>query len=310
MSDPLITSVATANNIPSDFAWDGTTVYEAGNRIDGEELLTCRQWVDSDMIGTFNIRILEGRNFHPKSRADSASVLINETMVNMLNFEEPIGKKIKYTDSQDKTYTVIGVVKDYHYQSLKYELTPLSLNRLKTPRRMVVKFESKDIPLVLAKLESLWNEFSSDHVFEYEFVDQRYDRFYKSEQRMGELFKAFVMLAIVIASMGLLGLSSLMTAQRKKEIGIRKVLGSSVGGIVVLLNISLTKTVIISLLIGIPTGFIIMNNWLEEFAYKIQIGIFPLLGAGLLCLIIAWMVVTYLTYQAARANPTDNLRYE
>lgn len=309
-TNPQITNVSAASHIPSDLFFPGTFFSEAVASKQEVKINGSRMWVDPTTLSTLGIKLLSGRNFHVNSQADSLSVLLNESAVKALDFDEPLGRKIQTSDGKNQVFTVVGIVEDFHLRSLRHAIVPTALHLSNSPKRLVIRFLPGDLVNFFQGLETLWKNFSPDHIMTYELLSDRYERLYTSEKRMGTIFNIFVVLAILIASLGLLGLSSVITVQRKKEIGIRKVLGASVRELVILLNSGLTTPVLIALLIGLPTGFVFMDQWLQDFAYRIRISWTTIIASGFTCLLVAWLVVSYLTIQSAQANPTDNLRYE
>jgi putative ABC transport system permease protein len=262
-----------------------------------------------DFIETFNMEVVEGRSFAKEFLTDEEeAVVINETAKNIIGMEDPVGKQLIFGDAAT---TIIGVVKDYHFKSLHSEIEPLILAIVPSLYRYVfIKLESGNIPDTIANIKSTWNTLFPDTPFEYHFLDEAYDKLYRTEQRMGTLFNYFTVLAILISCLGLFGLASFMAEKRTKEIGIRKVLGASLSGIVVLLNKQFTKWVLISNLVSWPIAYYAMSKWLQGFAYRINLGIWTFALAALVALAIAVMTVSYQSVKAALTDPADSLRYE
>ena len=222
--------------------------------------------------------------------------------------EEPVGKQLIFGDSAT---TIIGVVKDYHFKSLHSEIEPLILAIVPSVYRYIfIKLESGDIPNAIANIKSTWNSFFPETPFEYHFLDEAYDKLYRSEQRMGILFNYFTVLAILISCLGLFGLASFMAEKRTKEIGIRKVLGASLSGIILLLNKQFTKWVLIANLVSWPIAYYAMSKWLQGFAYRINLGLGTFALAAMIALTIAVITVSYQSIKAALTNPADSLRNE
>ena len=262
-----------------------------------------------DFIETFDMEVVEGRSFSKEFLTDEEeAVVINETAKKIIGMEDPVGKQLILGDSAT---TIIGVVKDYHFKSLHSEIEPLILALVPSLYRYVfIKLEARDVPSTLASIKSNWNMFFPDTPFEYHFLDEAYDKLYRSEQRMGILFNYFTVLAILISCLGLFGLASFMAEKRTKEIGIRKVLGASLSGIIMLLNKQFTKWVLIANFISWPIAYYAMSKWLQGFAYRINLGIWTFALAALIALVIAVMTVSYQSVKAALNNPANSLRYE
>jgi hypothetical protein len=262
-----------------------------------------------DFIETFNMEVVEGRSFNKEFLTDEEeAVVINETAKKIIGMEDPVGKQLIFGDSAT---TIIGVVKDYHFKSLHSEIEPLLMAIVPSLYRYIfIKLEAGDIPNTLANLKNTWNTFFPDTPFEYHFLDEAYDKLYRTEHRMGTLFNYFTVLAILISCLGLFGLASFMAEKRTKEIGIRKVLGATLSGIVVLLNRQFIKWVLIANLISWPIAYYAMSKWLEGFAYRINLGIWSFAQAAMIALAIAVMTVSYQSIKAALTDPADSLRYE
>lgn len=266
---------------------------------------------DHDFIDTFEIELLSGRNFSQEFVSDNTrAVILNETAVKQLGWENPIGKKISVWSI--KNGRIIGIVKDFHFLSLHLNIKPLALIML-TPdwySNLFVRIKTDDVPGTLTFLEKTYKKFSLKHPFEYYFLDESFNRMYNAEQKFGSLFISFTSLAIFIACLGLFGLISFTTEQRTKEIGIRKVFGASISGIVLLLIKKLITLVIISNIIAWPVAYYAMNRWLQNFAYRINIGLGIFITSGIIALVIALLTVSFHSINTAMANPIDSLRYE
>jgi putative ABC transport system permease protein len=213
-----------------------------------------------------------------------------------------------------KTYRVIGIVKDYHFQSLHEEIRPLVLYNVHPSggnySRMSLRIRPENIQETIGFLRDKWREFDSQYPLEFSFLDDQYDALYRAEERLGKLFGYFTALAILIGCLGLFGLSAYSAEQRTKEIGIRKVLGATASNVTMLLVREFTKWVLLAVLIAWPAGYYIMNTWLQNFAYRITLGVDTFLLSALLALAIAIMTVAYQAVKAAVANPVDSLKYE
>jgi putative ABC transport system permease protein len=267
--------------------------------------------IDYDYLKTFGLEIVEGRDLSKEFSTDSTEAyLINEAAVIELMLDKPIGTPMRALDGHP-IGKIVGVVKDFHYRSLHRKIEPLVLRY--DPRNMwcmSVKMNSGNLKDNLTTLEKEWKKLAPDYPFSYQFVDETIERQYQAEQNTGVLIGAFALLAIIIACLGLLGLTAFMTEQRKKEIGVRKVLGASVSGIIVLLSKEFSRLVLIAFVIVVPLAWYTMNQWLADFAYQAKISPFSFLAAGLIILVIAFVSVFYQALKAAVINPSETLRSE
>ncbi|MEM9721387.1 MAG: ABC transporter permease [Bacteroidota bacterium] len=286
---------------------NGTGFYIAG-RENTDNSTGGQQWrVDFDYIKTLGMKLVEGRDFNPEMRTDSQAVVINQTMVKKLGLEQPIGRQISFMGS---TWTVIGIVKDFHFESLRNEVRPVALWIGNSPSRISVRAKAGDMEKVLASVKAVWKDFAPNQPIRYQFMDESFARMYADVQRSGNLFISFAGLAIVIACLGLFGLTAYMAEKRTKEIGIRKVLGASISQIVELLSVDFVKLVLLSILIASPLAWYIMSQWLESFAYRIDIEAWVFVVAGLATLLIAFLTMSYHSVRTALANPIKSLRTE
>jgi putative ABC transport system permease protein len=271
--------------------------------------------VDEDFLDTFGMKLVAGRNFSSDFSTDKKAVLLNETLVKQLRWENPIGKTVKMTEMENREfvqtpYTVIGVVSDFHFESLHQKIRGHILRYTEDFYRISVKIRPESISTTLGRIENIWKELEPQYPFNYSFLDDTFDRFYRIEQRLGEIFMAFALIAIFIACLGLFGLASFSTDQRTKEVGIRKVLGASASRIVVLLSRDFTRWVILANIIAWPIAYVVMRRWLDNFAYRINLNIWIFIISGMLALLVALLTVSLRTFKAAAANPADSLRYE
>jgi putative ABC transport system permease protein len=267
--------------------------------------------VDYDYLSTFGLEIVDGRNLSIDYTTDSLEAyLINEAAAEDLMLEKPVGTPMRALDGHPAG-RIVGVVKDFHYRSLHRKIEPLVLRF--DPRNMwcmSVKFSQGNLKDQLTLVENEWKKLAPEYPFTYQFIDETIERQYKSEQNTGVLIGSFAGLAILIACLGLLGLTAFMTEQRKKEIGVRKVLGSSVSGIVMLLSKDFARLIIIAFIVVTPLAWYVMNQWLSDFAYQVSINPLIFVLAGLSVLVIAFGSVFYQSMKAAIVNPSDTLRNE
>lgn len=287
--------------------YEGSYFLEKGKNENERRLLNFLR-VGYDYLPTLGITLQEGRNFSRAFAGDTAAVILNETAVGVLGMNDPIGKLVLWGD---QPLEVVGVVRDYHYRSLHQAIGPLALLPSAWGDNLEVRIDSDDVANTLAWLESQWHRhLAGTAPFEYTFLDADYDALFRAEQRVGRLFGAFALLAILIACLGLFGLAAFMAERRAKEIGIRKVFGASTARIIQLLTRDFTRLVIIALVIAIPLAYWSMNQWLNGFAYRVPIGWENFALAGGLALLIAWLTVGFLSFRAAVANPVDTLKEE
>ncbi|MCP4724079.1 MAG: hypothetical protein GY863_03535 [bacterium] len=309
LSNSNILSVTGSNSIPGgDF---GIGMFrEVGRPID-ESITTMMTTVGYDFQETFDFEIVEGRGFEEEYTADmNRAVLINEEAARQLGLENATEKRI--SPGGLNAWNVVGVVKDFHFKSLHENIEPFVF-LIADPNSYFwafIKFRGDEYNEAVRIAESSWYEINPQYPFDYVFVDEYYDRQYQAESRLSQLFSFFTVIAILIACLGLFGLASFTAEQRTKEIGIRKVLGASVSGIVFILSKEFTKWVIFATVLAWPAAYFVMNKWLEGFAYRTDLNIWAFLGSGLLAMFIAILTVSYQSIKTAITNPVKSLRYE
>ena len=289
------------HNISGDVNWEGKN---PNDKIDFH-----MQFVNYDFIETHNIEIKEGRAFSKDFGSDDSNILCNEAAIKIMGLEEPIGKVINLWG---KNKQIIGVTKDFNFESLYKKVNPLLFN-LAVPSqnlKIMVKIKSGTEKETIDRLREFYEKFNPGFAFEYKFLDEDYQSKYVSEKRVGVISRYFAGLAILISCLGLFGLAAFSAERRRKEIGIRKVLGSSALRIIFLLSSDFTKIVLASMLISLPISFFITKHWLDSFAYRIDLKVWYFVGAGILTLFIAWITVGTQAIKAALANPIESLRYE
>lgn len=272
-------------------------------------------FVDYDFAKTFGIEMLQGRDFDKDFGADNpGGCVINETLARKMNQNPVLGSKINIWDEERK---VIGVMKDFNYQPLNYPVEPLALimipeekSLLSTINYMSIRISPGGIPAALRYIETVWKKVVPGYPFEFSFLDERFDAEYASMETLQNLTGGFGILAIIIACLGLFGIASFSAGRRTKEMGIRKVLGASVAGIVGLISREYIILVLIANLIAWPVVWFMMNRWLSEFAYRVDMGIGTLFVIGILTAVMALLTVGYKALQVARADPVDAIKYE
>jgi putative ABC transport system permease protein len=266
-------------------------------------------------ISLYKMKVLAGReftytDFNPNF-GKLHNIILNESAIKLLGYASPqdaIGKTIIRWRTK---WDIIGVIGDYHQKSLRYPVEPtMMLPAYSTYSPISIKVDTKDLPATIASIKKTYDAFFPGNLFDYSFLDERFNAQYANERLFGKVFAIFAGFAIFIACLGLLGLSLFATAQRTKEIGVRKVLGASVSNIVALLSKDFIKLVAIAFVIASPVAWWIMHNWLQDFAYRINISWWVFFAAGLLALIIALATISFQAIKAALANPVKSLRTE
>lgn len=269
-------------------------------------------FVNEDFIDELGMKVIAGRGFSRDFASDSSqAMVVNEKTVALLGYanpEEAIGARYQQWGSNGQ---IIGVIKDFNFRSLQQDISPLTM-RLdpESTGLITVKIKGGDISKTLSSIESIWKSLKPADPFEYHFLDDLFDAQYEAEEDFGNLFLSFALLAIFISCLGLLGLAAYSTIQRKKEIGIRKIIGASVGSIVNLLSKDFLKLVGISFIISVPIAWYAMQIWLEDFAYKISVEWWMVVLAGLVAIVIALVTVSFQAVSAATSNPVKSLRTE
>jgi putative ABC transport system permease protein len=294
-------------------AHSGGHVVKREEASDGETETMLRNWIDDAYLETLSIDIAAGRGFSSEFASDSAGAILNEAAVRALGWtsaDEALGQTvILYPDASSETRSIIGVVDDFHFNSLHHQIAPLILTPHTSPTNLLVRIEAQNISNTLAGLQTTWETFS-DQPFTYTFLDDQIDALYRADVEWGRALGAASLLAVFIACLGLFGLAAFAAEQRTKEFGIRKVLGASVPGLVALLSRDFLTLVALAFVIAVPVAYVVMNRWLEEFAYRTEVGWGLFLLAGLIALLIALLTVSYQSIRAALADPVKSLRYE
>jgi putative ABC transport system permease protein len=270
-------------------------------------------FTDHDYVKTLGLKIVAGRDFSRDFTTDAQeAVLINEAAARYLGWEleEALGKEITNKFRDSIPHKVVGVIEDFHFASLHTSIDPMIISMSDDQRVFAIKLASGNVQQAVALVEDAWQKAAEQYPFAYSFLDEEYDNLYKAEQKQGMLFRLFAGLAIFIACLGLFGLVTYTAEQRTKEIGIRKVLGASVPGLVHLLSKEFTLLVLVALVAAIPVAWWAMEQWLSNFAYRIDIGVGIFIIAGLIALAIAWLTVSYQSIKAAMANPIESLKNE
>ncbi len=261
--------------------------------------------MDYGLIETMGIEIIDGRSFSPEFGNDSTKIIFNETAIAVMGLEDPVGKTITLWEDDME---IVGVVKDFHFQSFRTEVNPAFFRLVDWTWRAFVRVESENISTTLGQIEDVYKQFNTSYPFDYRFMDEQYANLYQAEMRVGALSRYFAFIAIFISCLGLFGLSAFTAEQRSKEIGVRKVLGASVRSLVVLLSTDFTKLVLISIAISIPVSWYLMHQWMADFAYSSGIDWWVFILSGFAALLIAWLTVSWQSIKAAIVNPVHSLK--
>lgn len=323
VKNSFIKSGSISGFIPVSGGWrSDNTFWPEGSNPTQENMVGMQTWeVDYEYVKTMRMKIIEGRDFAADFPSDSSAIVINQSALKHFNFEkDPIGKKISTFSNNNpdgspnrnslKSWTIIGVLEDFHFESLKQNIAPLALFLEKNNGTVIFRFEAANSQDVISAVEKSWKNLAPGQPFQYSFLDEDFGRMYASEQQLGETFAIFASLAIIIACLGLFALTSFTAEQRTKEIGIRKVLGASVGSIVVLLSKEFGKLILIAFVLAVPLAWYGINWWLKSYIYKVEIGILVYALAGFFAFAVAWITMSYQSIRAARNNPVNSLRSE
>jgi putative ABC transport system permease protein len=307
----ILNVTGTIDDLPY-FGWSsGTADWEGKDP--NKEVLTYNNIVDYDFPETLKIEMVEGRSFSREFTSDAGvdagvSYLVNEEMAKLMGVKSAPGARLTYWR---KTGKIIGVMKNFNFLPLNTKINPLVL--VLDPEKvqnMVIRIQPENIPSSLQLIKETWEKTVTNYPFEYTFLDERFDRSYRGIERVGNLLNSFAVLAVFIACLGLFGLASFLAEQRTREIGIRKVLGAPVSGIVFMLSKEFTRCVLAANIFAWPAAYWALSKWLENFAYRTDIGILTFILSGLTALIIALLTVSYKSIKAARTDPVHALKYE
>ena len=297
----------------SDWRSDSPLFPEAS--LDEKSAVSSQIWtVDENYIPTLGMKIMKGRNFSKQFLTDSLGIIVNESAAKLLGFADPINKPIYFLSGFPKkditTYHIVGVVRDFNYNTLRETVTPLALFYGNQTGKIALKVKATNVRDLVSQIENKWKAMAPGQPFSYAFMDEQFNNMYRTEQRISQISVTFAILAILIACLGLFGLVTYAAEQRIKEIGIRKILGASVLNLVAMLSKDFLKLVIISAVIAFPVAWWAMHKWLQDFAYRIQIEWWIFITAGLVAILIALLTVSFRAIRAALTNPVKNLRTE
>jgi putative ABC transport system permease protein len=309
-----VKDVSVSSRVPGEWKDIPTVKVKSRNTISSEGTDMYFLGIDDQFLKTYQIKLVKGRNFESGGIADSSSVMVNETAAKQLGIADPSEQLIEIPGDQPFTARVVGIVKDFNFKSLRESMAPMLLAFQKNPIQSIDYFtarvETNDIDQTLKQMNAILHSVDQDHLLEYHFLDNQWDRFYREDKIRETIFFIVSVLTILIACLGLFGLATYAAEQRVKEIGIRKVLGASVTNIVAMLSKDFLKLVIISTVLAFPVAWWAMNDWLQDFAYHITISWWVFLAAGCIAVLIALITISFRAIKAASANPVKSLRTE
>jgi len=308
-----IPGIVNAANIASSITnrYDNQSGYNWRGVAADEKILFEAPRIGYNVIETLGMEMAAGRPFSKELGDDMSKIIINESAVKMMGLDNPVSTFVKKGSGEfEQQQEIIGVVKDFQYGSIHKKIEPLIFRFRANSRRVIARIKAGEERETIPQIKALYKKFHPEHAFAYSFLDSDYQRLYESEQKVAILTKYFSGLAILISCLGLFGLAMFTVERRRKEIGIRKVLGASVFGIVQMLTKDFTKTVLIAILIATPLSYWMAQHWLAKFAYKIDLQSWYFIVPGVLVLLVAWSTVGLQTMQAARANPVHSLKEE
>ncbi len=268
-------------------------------------------FADHEHFEVLGFELAKGRSFSRDFPSDSTAILVNEAVVDEMGWEDPIGEKlISFNGPQPMELEVVGVLKNFNFESLREKVRPILIRLGDFGNLMGVRYRIDDPQQAVQLIKSKWKEFAASEPFEYQFLDDNFDNLYRSEQRMGTLFSVFTVLAILIACLGLFGLAAFTAEQRTKEIGIRKTMGASGFIVARLMSMEFIKYILIAFLLAVYPAYYFIHTWLENFAYRVDVSIWVFVVSGISAFVIALLTVSYQAIKAARINPATTLRYE
>ncbi len=317
LQDPKIQGVTGTHATPTMIGTKGFGASWDGQDPHQRDLITCA-FVDYDYTQTMKIELAAGRTFSRQFRSDeTGAFLVNEVVTKLMGLDPAaaVGKRFAFMGVDGR---IVGVVRNFHFQSVQAQIEPLAVamgvrspgGPWTAPSYAVIRFKAGDVAASLAAVEAAWREVNAEYPFEYRFFDQDFDRMFRADERTETILKIFAFLAVAIACLGLFGLASFTAEQRTKEIGVRKVLGASAPGIVILLSKEFAKWVLIANVLAWPAAYFIMRNWLQQFAYRTNIAWWLFAAAGAGALIVALLTVSFQALRAAQTNPVEALKYE
>jgi len=310
---PQVVNASVSDYLPVPSNNNNSAVLPEGER-DSKKATSMQNWiVDYDYIKTLGMKIVAGRDFSREYSTDTKATIINQAAAKQFDWAQPVGKRIGRGMSNEgdiELYEVIGLVEDFHFETLKETIGPLVMFLGNSNGNISFRMETEDISGTIGLLREEWKKFLPYQPFEYNFLDDRFADMYQTEQRIGRIFGVFAGFAIFIGCLGLFALAAFTAEQRTKEIGIRKVLGATAPNIIRLLTKEFVILISVANVIAWPVAYLVMKDWLKDFSYRMPLSVWVFVGAGLLTLFIALMTVSIQAIKAALADPANSLRYE
>jgi putative ABC transport system permease protein len=310
LKDPAILQVAAASSLPGEGF--GRIGIKPEGAAEEDVWIVSAMGIDEHFIPVMEMEVVEGRNYDPAYSTDAQeNILVNEAFLRETGWDSGLGRRIQLGNSPENQRVIVGVVKDFHFAAMRHQIEPMLIfYNPNATGRMVMRVRTEQLSATLAGIEGNWQKVNPNYPFEYSFFNEDFAAQFASEDRFARLSLGFTWLAILIACLGLLGLSAYAAEQRTREIGIRKILGASTTGLVGLLSREFTWLVIVATVLAAPLAFFAMQNWLADFAYRIDIPWWVFGAAGLLALAVALLTNSFHAVRTARANPAEALRYE
>jgi hypothetical protein len=310
LRNPNVLGVTAGSNPPTYGIWFSNSLWKWEGQNPNEEILMRAAFADEEYFKVLGMEISQGRAFVKEPDPEKAPVfVVNEEAARIMGLKEPVGQWL--TNGSNFKGTIVGVVKDYHFTPLRGKIDPLILIYYPPQcRTLFIKLDGQNVRRTLDDIGAVWKKFAPDSEFRFQFLDEALDSLYRSEERTGTIFRYFAFLAVIVSCLGLFGLASFMAEQRTKEIGIRKVLGASIPGIVVLFAKEFTRWVLAANFLAWPAAYFAVRQWLQGYAYRIGVGPGPFLMAAALSTLIALLTVSYHSLRSARSHPADAIRYE
>lgn len=317
LRNPKIINGTISSFLPVGTSSNNTIFFPGSNPQESNTYVMSNWRVDHDYIPTLGMGLKTGRNFSKEFPSDSSGIILNQAAAAQFGFEEPLGQTIStYGGNGDDgelivdSYKIIGVIEDFHYESLRTNISPLVLYLGRSRQYISFKIDGGNVQETVGYLEGQWDEFAPGQPFAYSFMDQRFSALYENEQKIGNIFSVFAFLAIFIACLGLFGLAAFTAEQRYKEIGVRKVLGASIAGIMGLLSKEFIRLMIVAFILAVPMSYFAMDWWLQDFAFRTDLKLTTFLVAGVLSFVVSWFTMSFQSFKAARMNPVKALRDE
>jgi putative ABC transport system permease protein len=311
LKNPSIRQVTISSAVPGGLIGDNAYLPEGA--ASNETHAINNMWADWYFQDTYELEMVEGRWFQEENPTDSFALIISESAARALNFDDPLNKRLytQFGEERSDPSPIIGVVKDFHFQSLHQEIRPLIIKfNTEDNYQMSVKISSNNTGLTLEYIETIWNSFMEQQPIHMTFLEEDLAALYDNEEKTAIIFNIFSVLAIFIAALGLLGLASFSAAQRTKEVGIRKAMGASITSVLLALSREYIWLILLATLAAWPLGYFFMKDWLQDYPARVTMEPVVLILSSLLAFIIAASTVLFRVYQSASANPVKSLRYE